>query len=160
MRSLESVAPAFVEMAHRIVWCGVATVDEQGRPWSRILHPLWVWDRTSLIGWIATSPTPTKRSHLQHSPFVSLTYWAASQDTCTASCRAAWRFDDETCERVWEMFRNAPPPVGYDPAIIPAWSGGPTSPAFATLRLEPWRLRVLPGSVLLGQGGEVLTWAE
>ncbi len=28
---------------------------------------------------------------------------------------------------------------------------------FAVLRLEPWRLRVFPGSVLLGQGSTVLT---
>jgi hypothetical protein len=27
------------------------------------------------------------------------------------------------------------------------------------LRLEPWRLRILPGSIMLGQGGDVLTWA-
>jgi hypothetical protein len=26
------------------------------------------------------------------------------------------------------------------------------------LKLEPWRLRVFPGSVLMGQGGTVLTW--
>ena len=44
MTELEDVAPAFVEMAHRIVWCSVATVDHQGRPRSRILHPLWEWD--------------------------------------------------------------------------------------------------------------------
>ena len=28
---LARVAPAFVEMAHRIVWATVATVDPQGR---------------------------------------------------------------------------------------------------------------------------------
>jgi hypothetical protein len=39
MSDLSSVAPAFVEMAHRIVWATVATVDSQGRPRSRILHP-------------------------------------------------------------------------------------------------------------------------
>ena len=43
------------------------------------------------------------------------------------------------------------------PAIVPAWTS-PTAGAFAALRLEPWRLRVFPGSVLLGQGGEVLNW--
>jgi hypothetical protein len=52
----------------------------------------------------------------------------------------------------------APAPVGYDPAIVPAWKDGPTSEAFAALRLEPDRLRVFPGTMLLGQEGEVLTW--
>jgi hypothetical protein len=59
---------------------------------------------------------------------------------------------------VWEMLRTAPAPVGYDPLIVPAWAEGPLSPAFAALRLEPWRLRVFPGTALLGQGGMVLTW--
>jgi hypothetical protein len=26
--------------------------------------------------------------------------------------------------------------------------------------LDPWRLKVFPGSILKGQGGEVLTWRE
>ena len=39
MADLASVAPAFVEMAHRIVWASVATVDLQGRPRSRVLNP-------------------------------------------------------------------------------------------------------------------------
>ena len=159
MSSLETVAPAFVDMAHRIVWSTVATVDEQGRPRSRILHPLWVWDGMSLLGWIATSPTPIKRAHLARCPFVSVTYWAPSHDTCTAECRAALVLDDETRQRVWQLFRTFPPPVGYDPGIIPPWAGGPTSPSFAALRLEPLRLRVFPGSIMLGAGGETLTWA-
>jgi hypothetical protein len=58
---------------------------------------------------------------------------------------------------VWNLFLNAPEPLGYDPAIIPGWDN-PTSDAFAALRLDPWRLRVLPGSLLMGKGGEVLTW--
>jgi hypothetical protein len=40
MSDLASVAPAFVEMAHRIVWATVATVDLDGRPRGRILLPL------------------------------------------------------------------------------------------------------------------------
>ncbi|MFN8569969.1 MAG: pyridoxamine 5'-phosphate oxidase family protein [Kouleothrix sp.] len=157
MADLLAVAPAFIEMAHRIVWCSVATVDTHGRPRSRILHPIWQWDGTQLVGWIATGPTPAKRAHLAAHPFVSLSYWAPNHDTCVAECQAAWAFDDATRTMVWELFRNAPPPVGYNPAIVPGWDS-PTAPAFAALRLEPWRLRVFPGSVLLGQGGVVLTW--
>ena len=41
MSELAAAAPAFVAMAHRIVWANVATVDADGRPRSRILHPLW-----------------------------------------------------------------------------------------------------------------------
>jgi hypothetical protein len=159
MDDLARTAPAFVTMALRIVWATAATVDRRGRPRGRILHPYWQWDGSSLVGWIATSPTPTKRAHLDHQPFVSLTYWDASQDTCTAECRAAWAFDDDNCEWVWRLFKEAPAPVGYDPAIIPPWSEGPRSEAFAALRLEPWRLRVMPGTVMTGGGGELLTWS-
>lgn len=158
MSDLATVAPAFVEMAHRIVWCSVATVDARQRPRTRILHPIWEWDGTELTGWIATGPTPVKRAHLEHSPFVSCSYWEPSHDTCMADCRAEWFFDDETRTMVWERFKNGPAPVGYDPSIVPGWES-PTSDAFAVLRLTPWHLRVFPGTVLLNQGGAVLDWS-
>jgi len=158
MSELVTVAPAFVEMAHRIVWATVATVDPEGRPRGRILHPYWLWDGAELEGWIATGPTPIKRAHLDNSPYVSVTYWATNHDTCTAECQATLLSDDETRTRVWQMFKDAPAPVGYDPAIVPVWSEGPTSPAFAALRLEPWRLRVMPGTMMLGGSGTLLRW--
>ena len=49
MDDLAHVAPAFIEMAHRIVWCSAATVDTHGRPRSRILHPIWQWDGQQLL---------------------------------------------------------------------------------------------------------------
>ena len=72
--SLSDIAPAFVDMAHQIVWCSVATVDPHGRPRSRVLHPLWEWDGEQLVGWVATGPTPIKRRHLEQSPNVSCNY--------------------------------------------------------------------------------------
>ena len=159
MQELDVVAKSFVEMAHRIVWCSVATVDAKGRPRSRVLHPMWEWQDGRLTGWVGTGPTPTKRAHLEASPFVSLNYWEASQDTCVAECRADWCFDLETREKVWNDYKAAPPPLGYDPAIIPNWDAA-SSDSFAVLRFEPWRLRVFPGAVLMGQPGEVLTWQD
>jgi hypothetical protein len=50
MSDLSSIAPAFVETAHSIVWATVATVDTQGRPRARIMHPYWRWDGTALTG--------------------------------------------------------------------------------------------------------------
>ena len=157
MTELSKIAPAFVEMAHRIVWCGAATVDRNGRPRTRVLHPLWHWDGSVLSAVIATSPRRPSAS-IRGEPFISLNYWSPSQDTCLAECRVSWAFDDATREQVWDAFKAAPAPVGYDPAIIPPWKGGPTSSAFAVLKLEPWRLRVMPGSMMLGGSGELLTW--
>lgn len=157
MNDLAQVAPAFIEMAHRIVWCSAATVDTHGRPRSRILHPIWELEGDQLVGWIATSPTPLKRAHLNASPYISLNYWDTTQDTCVADCRATWVFDDGMRRMVWDKFATAPSPVGYNPAIVPVWTS-PTADAFAALRLEPWHVRVFPGTVLMGKGGQVLEW--
>jgi hypothetical protein len=56
-------------------------------------------------------------------------------------CRASWADDDR--ERVWQLFLDAEPPLGYDPAAIPRWKGGPLAGEWAVLRLDPWRLMLL-----------------
>jgi hypothetical protein len=163
MDDLSDVAFAFVEMAHRIVWCAAATVDGAGRPRSRILHPIWEWDGERLVGWVATTPTPMKRAHLRRRPHLSCTYYdAAAYDSCVAECGADWALDDRTCERVWGLFERASPPLGYDPGAVgvPGWDA-PTSPDFTALRLTPWRLHVLPGAVLRTVGGPgALVWRK
>ena len=159
MTSLQDIAPAFVEMAHAIVWCSAATVDAKGRPRSRVLHPIWQWDGARLTGWIATGPTPIKRAHLAASPHLSCNYWSPNQDTCVAECRAEWAFDDGARSMVWNLFRDGPAPVGYDPAMIPGWDSA-VSPNFAALKLRPWRLRVMPGAVLMKGEGTAMVWRE
>jgi hypothetical protein len=157
MVELADVAPAFLAMAHRIVWATVATVDPKGRPRGRILHPVWEYDGERLVGWVATAPTPRKRADLAASPFASVTYWDPTHDTCTAECRAELLVDLDTRRAVWERFSTAPAPVGYDPRIVPPWTS-PEVDAFAVLRLDPWRLRVMPGTVMLEGEGQVLSW--
>jgi Pyridoxamine 5'-phosphate oxidase len=161
---LRTVAPAFVEMANRMVYATLATVDRRGRPRSRIVHTLWEWDEKSLVGWVGSIVTPMKRAHLEANPYVSCNYWdgVEAYDTCTAECRAELLLDDESRREGWERFKAIPPPLGYDPAIIPQWKDGPTSPAFGVLRLEPWHLRVFPGTFARtgGQVGKILTWQE
>ena len=148
MTSLAEIAPPFVEMAHRIVWCVVATADADGTPHTRVLHPIWEWDGTSLTGWIATSPLSPKARDLAATPRVSLTYWAPDHDTCTADCDAEWDATPEARRAGWERFATAPPPVGYDPSIIPQWTS-PDAEAFGILRLRPTRLTVMDGSMML-----------
>ncbi|MEO1061151.1 MAG: pyridoxamine 5'-phosphate oxidase family protein [Actinomycetota bacterium] len=157
MTTLDVTAPAFVAMAHRIVWCTAATAGPDGAPRTRVLHPIWEWDGDRLRGWIATVRTPLKAAHLDANPSVSLTYWDPTQDTCTADCGATWIDDDEKAA-LWARFAEGPEPVGYDPSIVPGWDDA-DSPAFDGLVLEPRRLRVMPGTVLLQGTGEVLTWS-
>jgi hypothetical protein len=157
MHALDTIAPAFVAMAHRIVWTTVATVTPRDEPSTRILHPVWEWDGTSLRGWIATSPLSPKAADLDHQSIVSLTYWDPTHDTCTAQCNTAWEMSDEERTAGWDRFKNAPAPVGYDPAIVPGWDE-PTSPGFGILRLEPTKLRVMPGTAMLQGVGEIMSW--
>ncbi len=160
MTAFNEIAPAFVEMAHSIVWCTAATVDAKGRPRSRVLHPIWQWDDDNLTGWIMTGPTPIKLAHLEASPHLSCNYWTQNHDTCVAECRAQWANDGPTKQKVWDLFANGPAPVGYDPSIIPGWDN-PESPGFAVLKLDAWRLRVMPGAVMMEGKAELLqTWRE
>lgn len=158
MTELASIAPAFVAMAHRIVWCTVATVDASGRPRTRVLHPIWEWTDGALVGWIATSPSSPKAAHLQHQPAISLTYWDATQDTCSADCATAWETGDAV-QQGWDRFANGPAPVGYDPSIIPGWTSAEAE-AFGVLRLMPTRLRVMPGTLMTAGTGELMNWSS
>lgn len=157
MNSYRDTADAFVHMAHRIVWASVATVQPDGTPRSRVLHPIWEWVGEEIVGWVATGKTPVKTAALAGQPAVAVNYWSPSQDTCSAECTSGWADDDVTRHRTWHLFADAPQPVGYDPKIIPGWDSA-DSPSFSVLRLEPFRLRVFPGTALLGQGGDVLQW--
>jgi len=157
MNDLSTVAPAFVEMAHRIVWCTAASTGTDGRPRSRVLHPIWEWDGSTLTGWIATSPSSPKAAELAAVPALSLNYWAPDHDTCTADCDAVFESDPADVEAGWRRFADGPEPVGYDPSIIPGWDS-PRSPGFGVLRLTPHRLRVMPGTMMTQGRGELLTW--
>lgn len=162
--TLATVAPAFVEMANRMVYCTLATVDRRGRPRSRMVHAMWEWDGTSLVGWVGSLVTPMKRAHLDRNPYVSCNFWdgVEAYDTCTAECRAELLLDARGRREGWERFKSTPPPLGYDPATIPQWAAGPDSPAWGVLRLRPWHLRVFPGEFARSGGTrrQILTWQE
>ncbi len=121
-----SVAEAFVAIAHRVVWCSLATVDRRGRPRSRLVHPIWEMTNDGLVGWLTSRPTPLRRAHLAATPFVSCSYWDPAHDVAVAECSAAWVENPVIKRHAWEVFRAAEPPVGYDPATI--WPDGPDRP--------------------------------
>ena len=159
MNTFEETATAFVDMAHAIIWCTVGTVDKKNRPRSRILHPFWDWDGKELVGWVGTGATQTKRNHLEQSPFVSINYWVPNRNTCTAESKTSWCFDLESRQYVWDRYLNLPEPLGYNPAIIPGWKNY-QSEDFAVLRFDLWKLRVFPGSALMGSSGGLFSWTK
>ena len=148
------VQKEFVERAHRIVWCTVATVGPDHRPRSRILHPIWELAE-ELTGWIVTRATPIKRRHLAYSPYLSCSYWEPGHEVAVADCGAEWVTDVVTRQRVWELYRDAPAPLGYDFwSVFPA---GPAGESPALLRLTPYRLRLADVETLSGRK-EVPAW--
>lgn len=142
------VQEEFVERAHRIVWCTVATTGPDGRPRSRILHPIWEYE-DGLTGWIVTRRTPVKTRHLAHAPYLSCSYWEPGHDVAVADCEAEWIDDAATRQRVWELYRDAPPPLGYD--FWDVFPDGPAGESPALLRLTPYRLRLTDAGTLSGR---------
>jgi hypothetical protein len=80
------VADRFIERAHSEVWCNVSTIDTQGRPRSRILHPIWEGE----TGWITSDPRSLKSRHLARHPYVSVAYVKNHFTPVTADCHAEW----------------------------------------------------------------------
>jgi uncharacterized pyridoxamine 5'-phosphate oxidase family protein len=129
-------------IAHATVWCTVTTVDGEGRPRSRILHPIWEVIEDRPVVWVMTGRTPVKTSHLAANPHVAVSYWSPSQDTVIADCLAAWVDDPAEKRRVWDLFGSTPEPLGYDPSFG-GMVDGPDNPLFTPLRLDPYRVQVL-----------------
>jgi general stress protein 26 len=132
----EDLAADFRARVERIVWCTVTTVNRQGRPRSRLLHPLW----EGSTGWILTGRHTLKAKHLAKNPWVSLTYWDQQQEQVHAECRAEWEERLPEKKRVWDFFKERPAPLGYDPALF--WPAGPEDPGYGVLRLVPWRIEL------------------
>lgn len=126
----------FVRRAHTTVWCNMATVDSCQRPRSRIVHPIW----EGRTGWIGTHRTSYKHKHLLTNPYISLAYIADVMNPVYVDCTAEWVEDLAEKQRIWNLFLNAPPPLGYDPAST---FGNCNHPDFGVLKLTPWRIALV-----------------
>lgn len=135
--TFDQIRDEFIQRAHTIVWCSMATIDSQGRPRSRVIHPIWESDGAA--GYIGTYRDSYKGKHLATNPNVSLAYIGDLTKPLYVEAVAEWADDEVTRHRTWELFRNAPPPLGYDPASIFI---SPDHPRFGVLKLTPWRIQV------------------
>jgi general stress protein 26 len=132
----DAIAPDFHRITGRVVWCTVTTIDRKGRPRARILHPVW----EGSTAWIATGRQTLKSKHLEKNPYVSCSYWDQQHEQVYAECVASWDDSKEARHHLWNLLKDTPPPVGYDPSMF--WPGGPDDPSFGALKLEPWRVEV------------------
>jgi general stress protein 26 len=142
--SFAEIESEFHARVARIVWCTMATVDTRGRPRTRIIHPIW----EGATGWIATGRHSLKEKHLAANPNVSLSYWDQQHQQVYVDCSAAWVDDQAEKTRIWQLYKNTPPPLGYDPQII--WQGGPEEPGYGLLKLTPRRIELFSLADLIG----------
>ncbi|HLF83770.1 MAG TPA: pyridoxamine 5'-phosphate oxidase [Blastocatellia bacterium] len=135
LSSFSDIETEFIKRAHTAVWCSAATLDTKNRLRSRVLHPIW----EGSTGWVATGRYSLKATHLAHNPHMSLAYLADPVKPVYADCTAEWQDDMAAKQRIWDLFRSAPAPLGYDPKLF---FGSVESPGFGVLRLTPWRIEL------------------
>lgn len=133
--SFTEIEREFIERVHRMVWCSVATLDTRDRLRSRILHPIW----EGVTGWIGSRRHSLKAKHLARHPYVSLAYIAEVAEPVYADCIAEWEDDLASKQRVWELYRAAPPPLGFDYGTV---FDNAAHPEFGVLKLTPWRIEL------------------
>jgi general stress protein 26 len=139
--NFDEIAQEFERRTHRIIWCTMATVNREGRPRTRILHPLW----EGPIGWIATGRTSPKADDIDHNPYVSVSYWDQEHEQVYVDARAEWEEDLDEKERIWKLFGTLEPPLGYD---LGSFWGSVTDPDYGLLKLIPWRIELFALSEL------------
>jgi uncharacterized pyridoxamine 5'-phosphate oxidase family protein len=136
IKNFSEIEAEFIQRVHTMVWCNVATVDSQGRPRSRLLHPIW----EGSTGWIGTHRTSYKSKHLAQNPYVSLAYITDVMNPVYVDCTVEWIDDLAQKQRIWDLFKHAPSPLGYDPAST---FGSPDQADFGLLKLTPWRIALV-----------------
>ena len=133
--NFSAIEVEFHRRISKIVWCNFTTIDRSNRPRSRMLHPIWEGHE----GWIATGRHSFKARHLDHNPFVSLTYWDPDHEQVHAECKAEWVGDAESKQQVWDLYADTAPPLGYDLKLF--WPD-PSAEDYGVLKLTPWRIEL------------------
>jgi general stress protein 26 len=131
----EAMQAEFMQRVGRAVYCNMATIDRKNRPRSRMLHP--VWDGPT--GWAISWPQSHKAKHLALHPYVSLAYIQDRDRPVYVDCLAQWVDDPAEKQRIWELHKATPPPLGFDPQ--PHY-GTIDHPYYGLLRFTPWRIEL------------------
>jgi general stress protein 26 len=133
--SFSEIETEFIQRAHAMVWCSMATLDTRNRLRSRILHPLW----EGSTGWASSRPDSLKARHIAHCSYVSLAYIADMMRPVYIDCTAEWEHDAEKKQHVWELFKLTPPPAGFDLVNI---FKSVDDPEYGVLKFTPWQIEL------------------
>ena len=145
VQHFEDLQEEFMRRVSRGVYAVLATVDRGNHPRQRLMHP--VWDGPT--AWMITRPGSLKTRHLRANPAVSLAYPQPIEQPVYITGIAEWIETEEEKQYVWDLHKNTPPPVGFDPQ---PFYGSIQHPDFGLLRLTPDRIE------LANLGGEGLIW--
>ncbi|MDQ3694417.1 MAG: pyridoxamine 5'-phosphate oxidase [Chloroflexota bacterium] len=143
------IEPEFVERAHRMVWCDLATVGSDGRPRTRVVHPIW----QGPVAYVTSLRVGPKADDIARNPYVSLAYVCDHLKPAYAECVADWIDDPETRRQFWELTATVPEPLGYD---TEAMFGSYDFPHLSIMRLKPWRVRL----EVAGDQAALRVWQE
>jgi general stress protein 26 len=133
--SFADIEPEFVERAHRMVWCDMATVWPDGRPRTRIVHPVWEGD----TAWMTSLRVGPKAEDIDRNPYVSLAYVSDSLKPAYAECVASRVDDRDERIAIWERIAAIHEPLGYNAETM---FGGYDIPKLTMLRLKAWKIRL------------------
>ena len=135
VESFAEIEPEFIERAHRMVWCDMATVGSDGRPRTRIVHPVWEGD-TAHVTSLRIGP---KADDIDRNPYVSLAYVGDPMKPAYAECIASWVDDRAERIAIWERIAAIPEPLGYDTETM---FGSYDFPDLTVLRLKACKVRL------------------
>lgn len=138
--SFADIADEFERRWKRTIWATMATVGPRGRLQSRLVHPLFESTGEGTTGWITSGADSLKARHLKTNPYTSLTYWDQTNEQVHVECRVEFEQGPEEKRRVWNLFKNTPAPLGYDPALF--FKEGPEGASVGIVRLVPWRVEL------------------
>ena len=116
--------------AKKSIWAAVATVNgAEARV--RMVHPTFEGDRL----WFATGTDSPKLAQIRENPNVDVQFQVAPPDFVHLLVRgpATIITDPEEKKRVWDV-------IDYD--LSDFWSGGPTDPGYAPVRIDPVRIEL------------------
>ena len=112
------------------IWCAVATVSgNQARV--RIVHPTWEGETL----WFATGAGSPKHQQIQSNSSVDVQFQVAPPDFVHILVRGQAEIigDEAEKKRVWDV-------IDYD--LSQFWSGGPTDPNYALVKVTPERVEL------------------
>jgi general stress protein 26 len=113
----------------------MATVGPDGRPRSRIVHPVWEGD----TAWMTSLRVGPKAGDIDRNPFVSLAYIGDPVKPAYAECVASWVDDRDERTEIWKRIAAIPEPLGYN---TEAMFGSYDFPNLTMLRLKHWKIRL------------------